>query len=392
MTFPTRATSGETRSHGPSPRGPRPSARWTGGESAPNAGEPPSDEEGPRSVPREGSAARRRVLGALIGHSPAMQSLADQVERVLATDVAVAIFGESGTGKELVARAIHDGGSRSRGPFVAINCGAIPPSLQESELFGHERGAFTGATQTRRGCFELARGGTLFLDELGEMSPSAQAALLRTLQEKTVRRVGGSAEVPVDVRIVCATRRDLKAEVAAGRFREDLYFRLVVYPIELPPLRSRREDVALLAEHALGRLQAEGAVRVRGVAPGALDALARYPWPGNVRELLNVMQRALLTCAGEEITRDDLPADIRFHPGAAAEPAGSPSGEEALLVSLCCDGDRVLPLEQIERFAIQRALGIADGNVRRAAAMLGIGRATLYRRLSTLRIPFEQPG
>ncbi len=189
----------------------------------------------------ENALSEKNGIDGIVGQSPPMQELARQVERVLGSDVAVCISGGSGTGKELVAQAIHAGGPRRRGPFVAINCAAIPDSLQESELFGHERGAFTGATQTHRGRFEQAAGGTLFLDEVGEMSPSAQAALLRTLQEKTIRRVGGLAEIPVDVRILCATNRDLKAEVEAGRFREDLYFRLVVYPIlAATPSRARR--------------------------------------------------------------------------------------------------------------------------------------------------------
>jgi DNA-binding NtrC family response regulator len=321
-----------------------------------------------------------------------MAALARHVERVLPTDVTVAIFGESGTGKELVARAIHESGPRHRGPFIAINCAAITPSLQESELFGHERGAFTGTLQARQGCFELADRGTLFLDELGEMSPGAQAALLRTLQERTVRRVGGSTDVPVDVRIVCATRRDLKAELLAGRFREDLYFRLVVFPVELPPLRDRREDLPAIIAHALLRLQPEPR-RIRSITPEALALLAEYSWPGNVRELLNVVQRCLLTCAGDEITAADVPVELcaprsERTPAAAAHPACQASCK----LSLCCSSQGVLPLEQIERQATLRAMELTGGNVRRAAEMLGVGRATLYRKLAAHKIPFAEAG
>jgi DNA-binding NtrC family response regulator len=348
-------------------------------------------------APASGVQRRAEALPGLVGRSPAMDRLAQQVERVVQTDVTVAVFGESGTGKELVARAIHEGSARSGGPFVAVNCAAIVASLQESELFGHERGAFTGALQTRRGCFELANHGTLFLDELGEMSPAAQAALLRTLQERTVRRVGGSTDVPVDVRIVCATRRDLRAEVAAGRFREDLYFRLVVYPVELPPLRARASDVPLLVDHALAQLQTEPR-RVTSITPEALEALQQYAWPGNVRELFNVVQRSLLTCAGGEIGASDLPADVcppppsARAPACATEQAGCAGDPARCQFRGRCGEGAIPPLEELERFATERAMEIAAGSVRQAAKMLGIGRATLYRKLKTYRIPFEEAG
>jgi DNA-binding NtrC family response regulator len=259
----------------------------------------------------ESALTERSVLGSIVGKSPPMRELAQQVQRVLESDVAVCVFGESGTGKELVARAIHTGSVRRRGPFVAINCAGIPESLQESELFGHERGAFTGATQMRRGCFEQANGGTLLLDELGEMSMQTQASLLRTIQEKTIRRVGGTGEIPIDVRIVCATHRDLRAEVEAGRFREDLYFRLVVYPIHLPPLRDRVEDIPTLVGHFLRSLSKDVGRDVQSISAEALEALGRHLWPGNVRELQNVVHRSLLACRGDEITLSDLPPDIR---------------------------------------------------------------------------------
>ena len=323
------------------------------------------------------------VLDAIVGSAPAMRELSRQVERILESDVAVCLLGESGTGKELVARAIHKGGPRQHGPFVAINCAAIPASLQESELFGHERGAFTGATQTRLGCFERARGGTLLLDEVGEMSPATQAVLLRTLQERTVRRVGGSQEIPVDLRIICATHRDLRGEVDAGRFREDLYFRLVVYPIRLPPLRERIDDIPVLAGHFLDKLRARSGHGVKRISARALELLSQHGWPGNVRELENVMHRSVLACRGEEITEADIPPDLRpdsSRPQAARTPSEDPMlGEE---------GD-VLTLRELEQRAIKKALKLTRGSVGRAAKLLGIGRATLYRRLAELDLAPE---
>src|SRR6478752_3961587 len=329
----------------------------------------------------ESALTERSVLGSIVGKSPPMRELAQQVQRVLESEVAVCVSGESGTGKELVARAIHSGGPRKRGPFVAINCAGIPESLQESELFGHERGAFSGATQMRRGCFEQANGGTLLLDEIGEMSLQTQASLLRTLQEKTIRRVGGSGEIPIDVRMVCATHRDLRAEVEAGRFREDLYFRLVVYPILLPPLRGRLEDIPTLVGHFLRSLSKDVGRDVHAISPEALEALARHNWPGNVRELQNVVHRSLLACHSDEINLADLPPDIRelglpslglsVVPANGAAANGHGEGE-------------ILPLRELERRAIQRALRATQGSVGKAAKLLGIGRATLYRRIATL--------
>ncbi len=329
----------------------------------------------------ENALSEKNATHGIVGQSPPMHELARQIERVLASDVAVCIFGESGTGKELVANAIHAGGPRQRRPFVAINCAAIPGTLQESELFGHERGAFTGATQTHRGRFEQAAGGTLFLDEVGEMSPSTQAALLRTLQQKTIRRVGGLAEIPVDVRILCATHRDLKAEVEAGRFREDLYFRLVVYPIRVPPLRERAEDIPLLVGHFLRKLGPDAGREVTRVAPEVMEAFCRYDWPGNVRELENVVHRSLLSCAGEEITLADLAPDIR----ALALPSLPPASGDGRSVAMfrSAGPDSIVPLRELERRAIEHALRATRGSVGKAAKLLGIGRATLYRRLAT---------
>jgi DNA-binding NtrC family response regulator len=323
------------------------------------------------------------VFDSIVGSGSAMRELSRQVERVLESDVAVCLLGESGTGKELVARAIHKGGPRQHGPFVAINCAAIPASLQESELFGHERGAFTGATQTRFGCFERARGGTLLLDEVGEMSPATQAVLLRTLQERTVRRVGGSQEIPVDVRIICATHRDLRSEVDAGRFREDLYFRLVVYPIRLPALRERIEDIPLLAEHFLDKLRTRSGHGVKRISARALEVLSRHSWPGNVRELENVMHRSVLACRGEEIDEADIPPDLR--PREVRSPVPRAPAEDAMLG----DDENVLTLRELEQRAIKKALKLTRGSVGRAAKLLGIGRATLYRRLAELDLAPE---
>jgi DNA-binding NtrC family response regulator len=326
----------------------------------------------------------RHVLGSIVGRSATMRELARCVERVRDSDATVCILGESGTGKELVARALHATGRRRRGPFVALNCAAIPAALQESELFGHERGAFTGAAGVHRGRFEQAHGGTLFLDELGEMSASTQAALLRTLQERTVRRVGGAAEIPVDVRIVCATHRDLAGEVRAGRFREDLYFRLVVYPIHLPPLRERRDDVPLLVAHFLRRLRDDVGREIARISPEALEALAHHAWPGNVRELQNVVHRAMLACDGDQIELANLPPDIaaRMLPAVPSSLPRTPVPEGS--------DEPVVPLRELERRAIDHALRVAGGNVARAAKMLGIGRATLYRRLADLGIASEE--
>ncbi len=257
----------------------------------------------------EGALDERDLLETLAGQGPAMREVARAVVRVRRADVNVAIMGESGTGKELVARAIHDGGETQNGPFVAVNCASIPAAIQESELFGHEKGAFTGATGTHHGKFEQASGGTLFLDEIGEMAPATQASLLRVLQERVIVRIGGRAEIPVNARVICATHRDLAAEVRAGRFREDLYFRLVVYPIRLPPLRHRADDLPVLVAELLRRSRIARARGVDAVSPEALAVLADYRWPGNVRELDNVIQRACLACDGSQLGVQHLPPE-----------------------------------------------------------------------------------
>jgi DNA-binding NtrC family response regulator len=345
----------------------------------------------------ERAAVDSEMLPALIGRSEAMRGLARQVDRVVGSDVSVCLFGESGTGKEVVANAIHEKSARGSGPFVALNCAAIPAALQESELFGHERGAFTGAVQSHKGRFEQAKGGTLFLDELGEMSLATQASLLRALQERVIRRVGGTSDIQVDVRIVCATHRDLRSEVEAGRFREDLYFRLVVYPIALPPLRARIDDVPLLVGHFVRKLAADVGRTVKRFTPEALDAMSRYPWPGNVRELQNVVHRCMLVADGEEVRLADLPSEIHASilpplpppPAPASSAPQTPVPPESTTREILGENE-VISLAALERRAIENALRATKGNMARAAKLLGVGRTTLYRRLASLGIPFEE--
>lgn len=303
----------------------------------------------------------------IVGSSAAMRRVYDQIEKVLESDISVFVSGESGTGKELVAKAIHYGSLRSDGPFVDVNCAAIPEGLQESELFGHEKGAFTGALATHPGKFEQATGGTILLDEVGEMSPSAQARLLRVLQERRLQRVGGTKAIELDVRVVSASNRDLNQLVSDGRFRQDLFYRLVVFPIELPPLRERREDVPALVEHFLAKYAADAGQRIERVQPAALECLVAHPWPGNVRELENVIHRSLLVATGAELKLEDLPRDL-----------GEGTDEDAPTVALAGGPHS---LEELEREAIRQALEHFGGNLSDVARQLGIGRSTLYRKL-----------
>lgn len=308
----------------------------------------------------------------LIGESRAMQRIADRIRRVAPADVSVLVTGETGTGKEVVARALHEASPRRERPFVAINCAAIPENLLESELFGNVKGAFTGA-QDRTGLFVAADGGTLFLDEIGEMPASMQAKLLRALQEQKVRPVGGTKEVEFDVRLVAATNRDLEEQVEEGSFREDLYYRLDVVQVNLPPLRSRGTDVLLLAkvfvEAASKRLDRE----VLGLAESAAQALIRYDWPGNVRELQAAMQHAVALTQTDHVVEADLPDKIRAAPPTVA-PESITSPEE-------------LPtLEHVERQHVARVLGACEGNKARTARVLGLDRRTLYRKLERFGI------
>jgi DNA-binding NtrC family response regulator len=314
--------------------------------------------------------------GRTIGRSRAMLAANRQIEQAARSGITVLILGESGTGKELAARSVHEGSDRAGRPFVAINCGAIPETLQDSELFGHERGAFTGASDRRRGRIEMAHGGTLFLDEVAELAPSTQSRLLRVLQERSLERVGGEAAIPVDLRIVAATHRDLAKMVREGTFREDLYYRLAVFPVELPPLRDRGDDVILLAHHFLRRFAREESKTVGELSDEALVAIERHPWPGNVRELENSIHRAVVTASAHRVELRDLPLGLAG-PGVAPlrlvganEPQASPTRADTL------------DLRKLERAAIQRALQATDGNVSEAARRLGIGRTTLYRKMA----------
>ncbi len=330
-----------------------------------------------------------RLTRQLVGESGPMKTLFDTIRRVFDSDVAVCILGESGTGKELVARAIHEGGRRRKGPFVPINCAAIPEHLQESELFGHEKGAFTGATATYRGRFEQAEGGTLFLDELGDMSPATQVKLLRAIQEKTIRRVGGTVDIPTNVRIVAATHRDLEGLVRRNAFREDLYFRLMVYPIEVPALRERPDDIALLAAHFLRTFRDDVGREVSRISSEALEALVAHAWPGNVRELQNIVHRAMLTCDGGQIELRDLPPALRKP---VLPPVREPRSVEISVAPTSAGGGLpTLVLRDLERLAFQEALAKTKGHIASAAKMLGIGRATLYRRVVEVGISVEPP-
>ena len=301
----------------------------------------------------------------IVGVSPAMQEVFETIRQAAPTRATVLIQGESGTGKELVARALHQCSPRRDGPFVPVHCASLSPTLLESELFGHEKGAFTGAVERRRGRFELADGGTLFLDEIGEIDAALQVKILRVLEERKFERVGGTETLHVDVRLVAATNRDLKQKVADGTFREDLFYRLYVVNLTLPPLRDRDGDVVLLAQHYLKSLAAENGKPGLALAPEALDALAAYPWPGNVRELRNVIERMVVLGSGEKLTVRDLPPSFRLAAG-RAESAARPGSA----------------LRDAERQLIEEALRKNKGSRTKAAQDLGISRRTLHRKIN----------
>jgi two-component system response regulator HydG len=285
----------------------------------------------------------------------------------------VLITGESGTGKELVARAIHYASPRADGPFVAVSCAALPDTLLESELFGHERGAFTGADRQKPGRFELAAHGTLFLDEIGELSPAVQVKLLRVLQEREFERVGGTATVKADVRLIAATNRDLMAEMAAGRFRNDLFYRLSVFNVHLPPLRDREDDVFLLADAFIRTLSAEMGRTDVALSRDAVELLRRHPWPGNIRELQNAIERGLITCEGALVTAAHLAISAISSPSAQRTPPPPPESVRPAATSV--------DLHELERKAIVDALQRTHGHKARAAALLGLTRFQLYSRL-----------
>jgi two-component system response regulator HydG len=309
-----------------------------------------------------------QVFEEIIGSSAPMQRVFDLLGRVSDSEATVLITGESGTGKELVARALHQQSRRSKGPFVAINCAALPEPILESELFGHVRGAFTDAKFTKQGLLVGASGGTLFLDEIGEMSPAIQVKLLRSLQERVVRPVGAEHEVPFDVRIVAATNRDLETDVAEHRFREDLYYRVNVVRVHVPPLRARGNDILLIAQEFIKLFAQRSAKAVRGISSQAAEKLLAYEWPGNVRELQNCIERGIALTQFEQLTVDDLPAKVRDY-------------RSTQLVLATENLAELISLEELERRYVVRVLRAMSGNKTLTAQVLGVDRRTLYRRL-----------
>ncbi|MFB3852516.1 MAG: sigma-54-dependent transcriptional regulator [Vicinamibacterales bacterium] len=334
-----------------------------------------------RRLEAENRALRARVDRTLtmVGESEAMRRLRDQVAMAAPTNGRVLVYGENGTGKELVARSIHALSRRRAGPFVEVNCAAIPEELIESELFGHVKGAFTGALSDRRGKFEVADGGTLFLDEVGDMSLKTQAKVLRVLQEQVFEPVGGVSRIKVDVRVIAATNKDLSAEIKAGRFREDLYFRLNVIPIFVPPLRGRQEDIPLLAEYFMQGFAREYGRRAKRLSIDATLAMQRYPWPGNVRELRNVVERLMIMVPGDTITADSMAFLEGAVPGVTASPICQ---ERATLQDARA---------RFEREYILRTLSANDGNMSRTADVLGVERSNLYRKMRSLGIAVARP-
>ncbi|WP_223639372.1 sigma-54 dependent transcriptional regulator [Corallococcus sp. EGB] len=311
---------------------------------------------------------QRQDDGALVGESPALKQAYALIDRVADVDATVLITGESGTGKEVAARALHARGRRREGPFVAINCAAMPEQLLESELFGHAKGAFTDAKASRTGLFIKANGGTLFLDEVGELPMTLQPKLLRALQERVVRPVGGDTEMPFDARIVAATNRDLELAVEENRFREDLYYRLNVIGLELPPLRARGNDVLLLSQRFVEQFASRTGKTVVGLSPAAAQRLLAYGWPGNVRELQNCIERAVALTSFEQLTVDDLPERIRNYSTPRVVPENT-------------DPSELVTLEELERRYIHRVLEAVGGSRTLAARILGVDRKTLYRKL-----------
>ncbi len=305
-----------------------------------------------------------------------MQDVFKLVSKVLNNDITVLIYGESGTGKELIARAIHYNGKRKEGPFTVVNCASIPRELLESELFGHEKGSFTGAHQRKLGKFEIANGGTLFLDEVGELEMLLQAKLLRVIQEKEFERVGGTELIKTDVRIISATNRDLKQAVEEKEFREDLYYRLNSFPIYIPPLRHRRGDILVLAQHFLDTFNRKLGKTTKGFTKKSLKFMYEYNWPGNIREMENTIERCMIICEGDTIDVEDLPAHLRTN-----EASMSADISGALFVD-----DTVVPFEKLKEEAIKHALKVTSGNIVEAAKKLQLGRATIYRLMEKYNI------
>ena len=336
-----------------------------------------------RRLLQENRSLKARLAGlaqptAIVGQSQALRATLDVIRQAAASSATVLLLGESGTGKELFARALHDNSPRAAGPFVPINCAAIPESILEAELFGYERGAFTGAVQRKEGRFERAHGGTLLLDEIGELSFSVQAKLLRVLQEGEIERLGGTQSIRVDCRVVAATNKDLAVLAKEGKFREDLFYRLNVIQVTLPPLRDRPEDIPLLANHFLARAAAKNGKVLRGATPAALAALEAYAWPGNVRELENAIERAVVLSREAEIELDDLPESVRA--------AASRAGAQGQLAALGLEGRSLtVPLgttmDDLELRVIRETLRHTKGDKNLAAMLLGIAARTIYRKL-----------
>lgn len=306
-----------------------------------------------------------------------MQEAFKMVSKVLDNDITVLITGESGTGKELIARAIHFNGKRKNLPFVVVNCASIPRELLESELFGHERGSFTGAHQRKIGKFELARGGTIFLDEIGEMEMSLQAKILRVIQQKEFERIGGNEVIKSDVRIISATNRDLKQAVELKLFREDLFYRLNSFPIHIPPLRERRKDIIVLIDHFLEYFNQKLGKKIKNISKTALKVLYDYDWPGNVRELENTLERCVILSEGEVIDLDVLPSNIILH---------LKTGGVVNTNNIFDEGSAIIPFEKLKEEAIKHALKVTENNIVEAARKLKIGRATLYRLMDKYKI------
>jgi DNA-binding NtrC family response regulator len=340
------------------------------------------------TLEQENTALRRRLaaegnFGQMIGRSAAMRRAFEMAERVAATDSTVLILGESGTGKDLLAQEIHARSSRNRKAYVAVNCAALPETLIESELFGFERGAFTGAAQQKKGRFEQAHGGTLFLDEVGDMNPVTQSKVLRALENRTIERLGGTQSIPVDVRVISATHRNLPQAIRDGKFREDLFYRLRVVTIELPSLRTHKEDIALLA-HAFLQLHGAHLGRVARLTKEAVAALERYDWPGNIRELKNAIERAMVLCPGEELGVGDLPEEV-----VKGSPILPKSGEDGADLGMS-ESDFREAKRKFEIAYLRRQLGAHRWNISRTAATIGLHRQSLQERLRELGI--RRPG
>jgi two-component system nitrogen regulation response regulator GlnG len=362
-------------------------ARWSAFGSAVEEVQPELAHTGPNATTtgRRGAKVDQPVSSGLIGSSAGMLAAVKTIARLAPTTATVLIQGESGTGKELFARFLHQRSRRASGPFVPVNCAAIPENLLESEFFGHELGAFTGAVARRIGRFERASGGTLFLDEIGDMSMSLQVKMLRAVQEREVERVGGTQPIRVDVRVVAATNRDLEQDVAAGRFREDLYYRLAVVVVSLPPLRERGDDVQLLAEHCVRRIAREHERPVPIIAAETLTVLKAHPWPGNVRQLKNALERAVLVSEGPYLLPAHLPIEVRRHPALkflSGTDRRTPHDRRASRERRASTriGD-VASLDALERAHLRHALTATGGHLGRAALLLGIHRNTLRRKL-----------